>query len=158
MMFQRCLSQMSRIGSHHFLRSVHNSRQPDRKGRPSSGLALDRDVAAHHLTKAAADGEAKTSAAILARGGGGSLGKLLEQLAHLLRRHADASVCHRNRDPVAAVLLSSVSGDGNSAFLSELVGVARQVKQGLPEAGLVSVDRTQVCWAIDDEAIAVSRR
>ena len=39
---------------------------------------------------------------------GGSLGKLLEQLAHLLRRHADAGVGNRQRDPVAAVLLSLV--------------------------------------------------
>jgi hypothetical protein len=62
------------------LGGFHNSRQPDCEGRATARLALDRDVAAHHLTKAAADGEAKTSAAILARGGGGSLGKLLEQL------------------------------------------------------------------------------
>ena len=34
------------------------------------------------------------------------LGELLEQLAHLLRRHADAGVGDRERDPVAAVLLS----------------------------------------------------
>ena len=36
----------------------------------------------------------------------GRLGELLEQLAHLLRRHADAGVGDRERDPVAAVLLS----------------------------------------------------
>ena len=51
------------------------------------------------------------------------MGKLLEQLAHLLRRHADAGVGHRQRDPVAAVLLSLVSGDGDRSLLRELIGV-----------------------------------
>src|SRR4029077_1057365 len=54
----------------------------------------DRDVAAHHLTKAAADDETKPSAPISAGRRGRCLGKLLEQLAHLLRRHPDAGVAH----------------------------------------------------------------
>src|SRR5271166_640594 len=37
----------------------HNSRQTDRKGGPATRLALDRDVAAHHLTEAFTDREAK---------------------------------------------------------------------------------------------------
>ena len=45
------LSSISRIGSHHFLRSVHNSWQPDREGQSATRLALDRDVAGHHLTE-----------------------------------------------------------------------------------------------------------
>jgi hypothetical protein len=45
------LSSISRIGSHHFLRSIHNSWQPDREGQSATRLALDRDVAAHHLTE-----------------------------------------------------------------------------------------------------------
>jgi hypothetical protein len=44
MRFQRRLSGMGRIGSHHFLRSLHNSWQPDREGRSAAGFALDRDV------------------------------------------------------------------------------------------------------------------
>jgi hypothetical protein len=52
-------------------------------------------------------------ATVLARRGRGRLGKLLEQLAHLLRRHADAGVGDRKRDPFAAVLLSLASGDGD---------------------------------------------
>src|SRR3984893_9280335 len=136
----------------------HNPWQSDREGRPAAWLALDRDVAAHHLAEAFTDRESKARATVFARRGGGSLGKLLEQLAHLLRRHADAGVGHRDRDPVAAVLLSLVSGDGDSAFLGELVGVARQVEQGLPEAGLVGVDRAEARWAINDEAVVVLRR
>src|SRR5207344_3070249 len=56
--------------------------------------------------------EAKARAAVLARRSGGSLGKLLEQLAHLLRGHADAGVGHCDRDPAEAILLPLVSGDG----------------------------------------------
>jgi hypothetical protein len=88
------------------LLGFHNPWQSDREGRPAAWLALDRDVAAHHLAEAFTDRESKARATVFARRGGGSLGKLLEQLAHLLRRHADAGVGHRDRDPVAAVLLS----------------------------------------------------
>jgi hypothetical protein len=79
-------------------------------------------------------------------------------ISHLLRAHADAGVGHRERDPGAAVLLSLPSGDGDGVLLGELVGVARQIKQGLPETSLVGVDRAKVCWVVDDEAIAVLRR
>ena len=44
------LSSITRIGSHHFLRSVHKSWQPDREGQSATRLALDPDVAAYHLT------------------------------------------------------------------------------------------------------------
>jgi hypothetical protein len=47
------------------------------------------------------------------------------------------------------------SGDGDGALLGELVGVARQVEQGLPKAGLVGVYRVEVRRAIDGEAVAV---
>jgi hypothetical protein len=120
MRFQRCLSCVSR--SSHW--SLHNSRKPDREGRSATRLALDRDVPAHHLTEAPADGEAKARAPVFARRGRGSLGKFLEQLAHLLRRHADAGVGDRHDDPIAAILLSLVSRDGDSAILGELVCVA----------------------------------
>src|SRR5215475_5084224 len=65
-------------------------------------LARHRDVAAHHLAELSADHEAETRAAVLARRLRGRLGELLEQLAHLLLRHADAGIGDRERDPVAA--------------------------------------------------------
>jgi len=99
---------VGRISSHHFLRSVHNPRQPDCEGRTAAGLALDRDVAAHHLTKATADGETEARAAVFVRRGRGSLGELLEQLAYLLRRHADAGVSDRNGGPIVAIRASEV--------------------------------------------------
>jgi len=42
-----------------------------------------------------------------------------------------------------------------SAAYVILVGVTRQVEQGLPEAGLVGVHRTEVRWAFDDDPIAI---
>src|ERR1700730_15950129 len=111
---------MNRLTTRH-LWSFHNPRQADGEGRAAAGLALDRDVAAHHLTKAPADGEAKARATVFARRSGGSLGKLLEQLSHLIRRHADAGVRNRECDPIPAVLLCLVSGDGDNALLGELV-------------------------------------
>src|ERR1700730_6007671 len=42
-------------------------------------------------------------ASVFAGRRGRRLGKLLEQLAHLLRRHPDAGVRHRQRDPIAAL-------------------------------------------------------
>jgi predicted pyridoxine 5'-phosphate oxidase superfamily flavin-nucleotide-binding protein len=105
-----------------------------------------------------ADGETKTGAAVFARCSRGGLGELLEQFAHLLRRHADTRIGHRERDPVATALLPLASVDGDSAFLGELVGVTRQVEQALPEAGLVSVHRIEVRWAFADDPIAILRR
>jgi hypothetical protein len=91
-------------------------------------LALNRDVAAHHLTEAPADGEAKARTAVLARRGRGGLGKLLKQLVHLRHRHPDACVRHRQRDPVAAGLLFLARIDGDGAFLGELVGIAHEIQ------------------------------
>ena len=59
--------------------------------------------------------------------------------------------------PAITVLLSLMSGDGDSAFLGELVGVAREVEQELSQPGLVGMDGAEVRWAIDDEAVAVFR-
>src|SRR6516164_11797507 len=73
MTFQHRLSCMSR-SSH---RSVHDPRKPDREGRAAAGLALDRDVAAHHLAEALADREPKAGAAVFARRRCVGLGELL---------------------------------------------------------------------------------
>src|SRR3974377_536553 len=45
---------------------------------PAARLALDRNVAAHHLAEAFADREPKTGAAVFAGGGSIGLGELLE--------------------------------------------------------------------------------
>ena len=101
------------------LRNLHNSRQPNRERRAATGLALDRDVAPHHLTETPADRETKTCAAVFAGCGRGCLGKLLEQPAHLLRRHPDASIRNSQRNPIAAVLLSLAPIDVDGATLGK---------------------------------------
>src|SRR5262249_8218613 len=113
------------------LPNLDNPRHSDCKGRATTGLALDRDIAAHHLTKASADREAEPGAAVLARGGGGRLRKLLEKLAHLLCRHTDARVRYRQGDPLAAILLSLLHIDADGAAVGELVGIAHEVQQCL---------------------------
>src|ERR1700730_211351 len=52
------------------LPNLHNPRHSDCKGRTTTGLALDRDVAAHHLAEPFTDHEAESGTAVLARGGG----------------------------------------------------------------------------------------
>ena len=62
---------------------------------------------------------------------------------------------------VTAIVIQSAAGlggDGDGAFLGELVGVARQVEQRLAKPDLVGVDRAEVRPAIDDNTIAVLRR
>jgi hypothetical protein len=137
---------MSLIGSHHFLRSVHNSRQPNGEGRATAGLARYRDVAAHHLTKAPANHEAEASTAVFASRGCIGLGEFLEQFAHLLRRHADTGVADRDGHPVAATFLLLSCGDANGAAFGELVRVAHEVQQRLATvpAGIMKVKGTLI--------------
>ena len=105
MSFQCCPSWMT--GSSHA--SVHDPRQPDRKGRALTRLACHRNVTTHHLAETLANREPEAGAAVFAGGRGIGLGEFLEQFVHLLGRHADAGVGDRERDPVAAI--SPVSGE-----------------------------------------------
>src|SRR6516165_380598 len=105
----------------------------------SAGFARHGDVAAHHLTEAPTDGEAKPGSAVFARRCRGGLRKLLEQLAHLFRCHSDAGISNRNRNPIAAVLLSLTRIDADGAALSEFVGIAHEVQQRLAQAHLVGL-------------------
>src|ERR1700720_2040278 len=99
------------------LGSFHVSRQPDRKGGPAPRLALDHDVAAHHLTEAFADREAEAGSAVFTGRRRRSLRKFLEQLPHLFRRHPDAGIGNRDRNPIAALLLSVSCIDADGAAL-----------------------------------------
>src|ERR1700730_1189456 len=53
------------------LPNLYNPRHSDCKGGTTTGLALDRNVAAHHLTKPFTDCEAKAGATVFARRGRG---------------------------------------------------------------------------------------
>jgi len=116
-----------------FLGNLRNTRQPDREGRAATDLAFHRDVAAHHLTEAFADREAEAGTAVFPRRRRISLGELLKQLAHLLRRHADAGIGDSDGDPIAAVFPRLARVNGNGAALRKLVGVAHEVEQRLPQ-------------------------
>src|ERR1700730_2712673 len=59
---------------------LHNPRHSDCKGRTTTRLTLDRDVAAHHLTEAFTDREPEAGAAVSACGGCIGLGEFLEQV------------------------------------------------------------------------------
>src|ERR1700730_12428828 len=138
--------------------NLHNPRHSDCKGRTTTGLALDRDVAAHHLAEPAADHETKAGAAVFARRGRGGLGKLLEKLVHLLRRHPDAGVRHRQRDPIVAALLSLNGIDRDGAAFRELVGIAHEVQQRLAQPHRVGVHRSYCGVAMDRDLVPVLRR
>src|SRR5713101_3917815 len=65
------------------------------EGRSLAGLAGHLNVSAHHLAELAADRQAQPGAAKLAACGSVGLGEGLEELAELLRGHADAGVADR---------------------------------------------------------------
>ena len=77
------------------------------------------------MAEAPADGEPKAGATVFAGRRGVRLREFLEQLAHLLRRHANAGVGDPDGDPVAAVLLPLSRVDGDCAMVGELVGIAQ---------------------------------
>jgi len=81
--------------------------QADGEGGALADLAGHRDIATQHLAEAAADGEAEAGAAVFAGCGGIGLNKVLEQLAHLFRTHADSGIGHGDADPFACLLLSA---------------------------------------------------
>ena len=88
------------------------------KVEPLPGLALDADVAAHHLAEAAADDEAEAGPAVAPRGGGVGLGEGLEEPRLLLGRHADAGVADAEDDLGRArrrSLARDLEGDGARA-------------------------------------------
>jgi hypothetical protein len=103
---------------------LRDARQADGEGRALPRLAFDGDLAAHQAAEMLADGEAEAGATILAGGRGIGLRKFLEQPAHLLLGHADAGVCDRDPDRVAAIERLRLRGDGHGALLGELVGIA----------------------------------
>ena len=62
------------------------------------------------------------------------------------------------RDPVAAVLLLLPRVNGDGAVVGELVGVAQQVQQRLPQAHLVGVQRPDRSVTLNRDLVAVLRR
>src|SRR5262245_34135377 len=122
---RHCAEDLRMVLHYERLIEFCDARQPDREGRSPTRLALNRNVATHHLTKAAADRESKTCAAVLPGRGRGSLRKLLEELADLLLRHADPCVGYGDHDPVPTIQLLQLGGDSDNALFGKLGGVTR---------------------------------
>ena len=72
------------------------------------------------------------------------LGEFLEQPPDLLLVHSNTGIRHRNRDPAATVDPLLARCEGDRAVFRELVGIARQVEQRLPNADLIGVDGADV--------------
>src|SRR5260370_7168674 len=113
--------------------ALRNSRQPNCKRRATAKLALDRDVASHHLAKAFADREPEAGAAVFPSRRCVSLREFLEQPAHLLRRHADTGIGYSDGDPIAAVFLSMPCVNSNGSSLCTLLAIAHNLDQALPQ-------------------------
>src|ERR1700761_4499170 len=80
-------------------------------------LALDPDVAAHHLGELAADGKAKARAAVLARGGIVDLRKRLEKLVDLVGGNADAGIAHgKQNERLPELVLCALDRDADVAL------------------------------------------
>src|SRR6202043_4248918 len=62
---------------------------------------------------------------------------------------------YRQRNPIAAVLLSMTGIDRNGAALSKLVGVSHEIKQRLPQPHLVGTHRPDLAVAMDHDLIPV---
>src|SRR5262249_38872304 len=121
--------------------ALHDPRQANGESRTLARLAFHRNVAAHQAAEMPADSKPEAGAAVFAGGRGIRLREFLEQPPHLLFGHADAGIGNGNRDPVATIGLLWQRSDGDSAVFRELVGIAPQVEQRLPEPRLVGVDR-----------------
>src|SRR5262249_30973142 len=105
------------------------------EGRSFTDLAVDADLAAHHMRELLGYGEAQTGAAVAARGRLVGLREGLEDPALRVGRHADAAVAHLNAQAhriTAALVRPDV--DHHFAAVGELDGVADEVGQHLAQA------------------------
>ena len=112
-------------------------------------------IAAHHLAKAACQGEAQTGAAELARRGSIGLGKVLEQFENLVGTQADASVRNAKHDPLEAIHRVAFGIEGDVALTSELGSVGQQIEQTLAHLDLIGVHRAQFGRAPDVKRVGV---
>src|SRR5262249_5040986 len=102
-----------------------------------------------HLTKLARDRQAESGAAILPCGRGINLRKFLEQMGHLLRRHANASVNHRDLDKLPPLMQGRRDLQLDVTRLSKLAGIAQEMQNNLPQPHRIGFDRSKIRWAFD---------
>src|SRR5262249_3217149 len=97
---------------------------------------------------------AQTGSTEAPRGQRIGLSKLGEQLALLLRRHADAGVADRKLDPAAAVYHPS-RRELDLALLREFAGIAQQIEQALPQPHGIDSARAEVLLRLDNQPVLV---
>src|SRR3984893_14901730 len=86
------------------------------------------------------------------------MGKLLEKLAHLLRRHANPGIGYSDGDPIAAVFLSMPCINGYRSTLRKLVRIAHEIEQGLPQPHLISMQHADRGFTTDRHPVVILRR
>ncbi len=115
--------------------------------RPGAGLAFEPDAASHQVDQAAADGQAKTGAAMLSRRGHVGLRERLKQLRRLLGRHADPGIAHGALElHLLAGPLDQLDVEPNLAALGELHGVVDEVGQDLPQTQRIAEQMFRDPW------------
>ena len=137
---------------------ARGERQADRKCRAFAGFAGHRHVATHHLAKPACDRQAEAGTAVVACGRCVGLGELLEQPGHLVGRHADAGIGHRELDDLPPLMLDRGRAQTDFTVLGELAGIAQEIEQNLPQPHGVGVDRRQIARTFDGQTVLVLLR
>ena len=101
------------------------------------------------------DGQPQAAAAVLACRGSVGLCEGLEQLAHLLRCHANAAVADAKDEMSRAV--GPLPGDAqrDGPLVGEFAGVAEQVEQRLAHLGRVRAHGAEVFGALHGERVAI---
>ena len=125
------------------LGGLHRSGQPDSEGRSPTGLALDCDVPAHHLTEPLANHEAKPGATVFAGGGSVRLRELLKELADLLCCHADAGVHYGDADPLRVLSVARLNGDGAALGKLMLIKLSKAWRRRIWSACSVPIAASQ---------------
>jgi hypothetical protein len=104
-----------------------------------AGLALDADLASHHLHDLLGDRQSEPGAAVFARSRGVRLRKRPEQLRPLLLGEPDARVGHGVTEPdLLARVFDPLDAHQHVALLGELHRVGREVYEHLREAQRVA--------------------
>ena len=136
----------------------HGGRNVHGEGASAAGLALHRDVAAHHAGQAPAQREPEPRAAVAPRHRRIGLGELLEEPVHLFGRHPDPRVAHREHEAIPAVPCFTRCREPDHTLFGELAGIAQEIEESLANLGQVGVHVPGVGRAAHVQPVAVLLR
>src|SRR5262249_49098485 len=91
--------------------AADDHRQPDREGRTLANITFDRDRAAHGLAIEQAIRQAQAESHRFLATMGVDLGKAIEELLNLLRRHADPGVGDLEDQPISTLGAFALDGE-----------------------------------------------